>query len=191
MNPPGPWGCRTATVEGGPRGRCLLPAHAAEAVPQTLSGASQVPSAHPTLHGPSKGWRLACRRAGRNERRRCQEIPHIPGSLAPGPTRRVQLGTSRTRGGPTLALGRWGNHRPHRAVGEEKKLGRGATPQDQKGKSGRRAGGLEGRAQAGDHDSRGGVSSRPGVPTPHPASPQPSPAPRLPWPGEVRVTGAY
>lgn len=108
MNPPGPWGCRTATVEGGPRGRCLLPAHAAEAVPQTLSGASQVPSAHPTLHGPSKGWRLACRRAGRNERRRCQEIPHIPGSLVPGPARRVQLGTSRTRGGPTPALGRWG-----------------------------------------------------------------------------------
>lgn len=77
MNPPRPSGCRTATLEGGPRGRCLLPAHAAAAVPETLWRASKGPSAlhgdHPTLHGPSKGWRLACGAEGDTQ---IQESPH-------------------------------------------------------------------------------------------------------------------
>lgn len=175
MNPPRPSGCRTATLEGGPRGRCLLPAHAAAAVPETLWRASKGPSAlhgdHPTLHGPSKGWRLACGAEGDTQ------IRGIPASPAVWP--QVQRGgefswgPGRNRGGRTRALAD-GAATDHTVQLEKRKSWGGDTPRPDRKEweEGRRLGGKSGRLET----MTAGEGSALGLGSP-PPNPQPAAKP--------------
>lgn len=168
MNPPRPSGCRTATLEGGPRGRCLLLHMQLQLYPKPSRELRRAPllcmATTPLSTDPLRGGDWP---AGRKETRRYRN-PRIPGSLAPGPARRgVQLGTrpESRRSDPRPC--RWGGHRPHRAVGEEKSWG-GRHPKTGQERVGGGQGTWREERQAGDHDSGGGVSSRPGVPAPQP-----------------------
>lgn len=175
MNPPRPSGCRTATLEGGPRGRCLLLHMQLQLYPKPSRELRRAPllcmATTPLSTDPLRGGDWP---AGRKETRRYRN-PRIPGSLAPGPARRgVQLGTrpESRRSDPRPC--RWGGHRPHRAVGEEKKLGGGDTPRPDRKEweEGRGLGGKSGRLET----MTAGEGSALGLGSP-PPNPQPAAKP--------------
>lgn len=145
QNPPGPWGCVQATLQGGPPGRRLFPAREAVATPQNPLGSFAGP-----LYSPQSSRRLAATTA---------RPPPLRWGGGMGPRQWVGRefllsGDSRARGPQAPPAGRaplrtvLASRRSGRPQATRCSLGRklGATPRDQRVKKEGRAGGVEARA---------------------------------------------